>query len=213
MSSVDDSANGEEEGESLSDDEKDQEDEDDGEKDDYEVDNTWGPCPYPGCGARKKDRNTFKNHYLTHYYDILDVFSRPWVCPLCKVRKRDRHTLIRHYGFYHRKLYELTDITEEEMSAIMAKAKPSKDVGEILKKVSAKPKTVKQRVQNVEALKEYNENHEDDMFNEPAPNSKSSMKISSLATLLSQDPDSESDNDISVHSARTPVTGEKILIT
>merc|ERR1719264_2132306 len=58
-------------------------------------------------------------------------------------------------------------------------AKPSKDVGDILKKVSAKPKTVKQRIQNVEALKEYNENHEDDMFNEPAPNSKSSMKISS----------------------------------
>ena len=89
-------------------------------------------------------------------------------------------------------------------------AKPSKDVGDILKKVSAKPKTVKQRIQNVEALKEYNENHEDDMFNEPAPNSKSSMKISSLATLLSQDPDSDSDNDISVHSARTPVTGENI---
>ena len=84
----------------------------------------------------------------------------------------------------------------------------SKGVGDILKKVSAKPKTVKQRIQNVEALKEFNENHEDDMFGEPVTTSKSSLKFSK-STLLSQDPDSDSDNDISVHSARTPVTGKQ----
>ena len=85
-----------------------------------------------------------------------------------------------------------------------------KDVGEILKKITAKPKTVKQRLQNVEALQEYNDNHEDDVFDEPV---KKVTKTSTLATLLSQDQDSDSDQDISVHSARTPVTGINKSIT
>jgi len=85
---------------------------------------------------------------------------------------------------------------------------PTKDVGEILKKVSAKPKTVKERIQNSEALKEFNENHEDDVFDIPTQKSSvlGNLKVSTKSTLLNQDPDSDSDQDISVHSARTPVT-------
>ena len=87
---------------------------------------------------------------------------------------------------------------------------PTKDVGEILKKVSAKPKTVKERIQNSEALKEFNENHEDDVFDIPTQKSSvlGNLKVSTKSTLLNQDPDSDSDQDISVHSARTPVTGK-----
>jgi len=85
--------------------------------------------------------------------------------------------------------------------------KPSKSSEDILRKVSVNPKTVKQRQQNAEALKEYNEDHEDDIFNEPLPsNSKSSLLKPSTKTLLTEDSDSDSEQDISLHSARTPMT-------
>jgi len=97
------------------------------------------------------------------------------------------------------KKISLTTVVEQE---------PVKDVGEILKKVSAKPKTVKERIQNADAMKEFNENHEDDVFDVPSKKSSvlANLKVSTKSTLLSQDPDSDSDQDISVHSARTPVT-------
>ena len=89
-----------------------------------------------------------------------------------------------------------------------AAKKPTKDIGEILKKVSANPKTVKQRLQNAEAFKNFNEDHEDDLFEEQSTaKSSSGLLKATKSTLLSQDPDSDSDADISLHSARTPVTG------
>ena len=85
--------------------------------------------------------------------------------------------------------------------------KPVKSTEDIFEKVSANPKTVKQRQQNAEALKEYNENHEDDIFGEPLQSrSKPTLLKPSTKTLLSQDSDSDSEQDISVHSARTPMT-------
>merc|ERR1712079_495704 len=80
------------------------------------------------------------------------------------------------------------------------------NVGEILKKISVKPKTVKQRLQNAEAMKEYNENHEDDIFGEQPSSKSSKISLKASKTTLLNDPDSDSDQDISVHSARTPVT-------
>jgi len=85
--------------------------------------------------------------------------------------------------------------------------KPVRSTEDIFEKVSANPKTVKQRQQNAEALKEYNENHEDDIFGEPITSrSKPALLKPSTKTLLSQDSDSESEQDISLHSARTPMT-------
>eukprot|EP00092_Neocalanus_flemingeri_P036852 GFUD01040113.1.p1 GENE.GFUD01040113.1~~GFUD01040113.1.p1 ORF type:complete len:1327 (-),score=341.09 GFUD01040113.1:265-4245(-) len=85
-----------------------------------------------------------------------------------------------------------------------------KSTEDILEKMSANPKTVvKQKQQNVDALKEFNENHEDDIFDEPNKSkSKSTLLKPSTKTLLSQESDSDSDSeqDISVHSARTPMT-------
>jgi len=87
------------------------------------------------------------------------------------------------------------------------KYKPVKSTEDILRRVSANPKTVKQRQQNAEALKEYNEDHEDDIFGEPLPTmSKPSLIKPSTKTLLAEDSDSDSEHDISLHSARTPVT-------
>jgi len=84
--------------------------------------------------------------------------------------------------------------------------KPVKSMEDILEKISANPKTVKQRQQNAEALKEYNENHEDDIFGGSSKPASKSTLIKSSTTLLSQDSDSDSEQDISVHSARTPMT-------
>merc|ERR1712098_281814 len=54
--------------------------------------------------------------------------------------------------------------TETEVSV-----EPVKHVDTILKKIKVKPKTIKDRIQNVDALDEYNENHEDDVFNDNEP--------------------------------------------
>eukprot|EP00092_Neocalanus_flemingeri_P036853 GFUD01040114.1.p1 GENE.GFUD01040114.1~~GFUD01040114.1.p1 ORF type:complete len:1103 (-),score=286.31 GFUD01040114.1:106-3414(-) len=83
-----------------------------------------------------------------------------------------------------------------------------KSTEDIFEKMSANPKTVvKQKQQNVDALKEFNENHEDDIFDEPNKSkSKSTLLKPSTKTLLSQESDSDSEQDISVHSARTPMT-------
>ena len=95
-----------------------------------------------------------------------------------------------------------------------AAKKPTKDIGEILKKVSANPKTVKQRLQNAEAFKHFNEDHEDDLFEEQSSARAGSglLKVTTKSTLLSQDPDSDSDAEISIHSARTPVTGTAFVL-
>ena len=65
--------------------------------------------------------------------------------------------------------YVMNEINEED-------DEKQDSVDEILKKISAKPKTIKDRVKNAEALKKFNENFEDDMFG----NKKSSASILSL---------------------------------
>jgi len=87
----------------------------------------------------------------------------------------------------------------------------TKNTEEILSKVTVKPSTVKQRMQNAEALNEYNENHEDDLFGTGLPKAKVKKPLlkTSRNTLLSQDTDSESEADISRHSARTPIQAYK----
>ena len=71
---------------------------------------------------------------------------------------------------------------------------------ELIGKVTANPKTVKQRQQNFEALKAFNKYHEDDLFGGiVGPSTKTLLKPS----LVEEDSDSE--QDISVHIARTPL--------
>jgi len=101
----------------------------------------------------------------------------------------------------------LNPFKRAESSQGLIPHKPVKSTEDIFEKISANPKTVKQRQQNAEALKEYNENHEDDIFGGPIQSkSKPTLLKPSTKTLLSQDSDSDSEQDISVHSARTPMT-------
>ena len=54
---------------------------------------------------------------------------------------------------------------------------------------------MKQRQQNAEALKKYNENHEDDIFGGPIQSkSQPTLLKPSTKTLLGQDSDSDSEN-------------------
>merc|ERR1712126_291852 len=56
-------------------------------------------------------------------------------------------------------------------------------------------------------VKTFKRSEEDDIFDEPLPsNSKSSLLKPSTKTLLTEDSDSDSEQDISLHSARTPMT-------
>ena len=85
---------------------------------------------------------------------------------------------------------------------------PTKSTEEILAKMSTNPKTVKQRKANMEAMEEYNENHEDDLFGGAsitAVKSKGSLFKPSSKTLLA-DTDSDDDQDVTLCSAKTPVT-------
>jgi hypothetical protein len=85
--------------------------------------------------------------------------------------------------------------------------KATKSAEEILQKISSNPKTVKQRQQNVDAMNEYNEDHEDDLFADRlAVKSKGSLFKSSARTLL-PDSDTEGEQDVTLCSAKTPVTG------
>ena len=86
--------------------------------------------------------------------------------------------------------------------------KPTKSTEEILAKMTTNPKTVKQRKANMEAMEEYNENHEDDLFGGAsitAVKSKGNLFKTSSKTLLA-DSDSDDDQDVTLCSAKTPVT-------
>merc|ERR1712012_26486 len=83
----------------------------------------------PTCGDCKDKKDNFKNHYLSHYYDVFNPFlpsSPPYACPEAECRGkeavRDKITLLRHFAWTHKKMYSMTDVTEEKMKEIMAKA-------------------------------------------------------------------------------------------
>ena len=43
--------------------------------------------------------------------------SKPFPCPECQKENRDRITMIRHFAFSHGKIFELTDVTPEQLKA------------------------------------------------------------------------------------------------
>jgi len=73
-------------------------------------------------------------------------------------------------------------------------------------KLTAFPKTIKDRQNNAEALNEYNKEHEDDLFGDSSSKkSKATLLKGSTKTLLNHS-DTDSENEVSVHSARTPLS-------
>jgi len=82
-------------------------------------DNVDGPECFK-CGQVCKDNGNLKNHILSHYYqDFYRVTpdSKPFPCPECQKENRDRITMIRHFAFSHGKIFELTDVTPEQLKA------------------------------------------------------------------------------------------------
>merc|ERR1712107_789481 len=63
-----------------------------------------------------------KNHILSHYYSDFKFIlpsSPPYTCPECQSESRDKITLTRHYAFTHKKLFEVTNLTEEKLKQMM----------------------------------------------------------------------------------------------
>jgi len=82
--------------------------------------NVFGPKCFK-CGKVCKNLSNLKNHVLSYYYQVFfDVLPdrEPYLCPHpdCNNRppSRDRITLVRHFAFYHRKLFEMTEVTPED---------------------------------------------------------------------------------------------------
>ena len=72
----------------------------------------------PRTFSVKDGHENFRNHVLSHYYKIFHPHlpsSKPYKCPLCQKPNRDKATLVRHYAFGHQKLYELTEVTPQDL--------------------------------------------------------------------------------------------------
>ena len=73
----------------------------------------------PKCGQAFKNRPLMKKHLLSHYYQIFFSAlpnSKPFTCPICGKLNRDRIVLARHYAFFHKKIFEMTELTPEDLS-------------------------------------------------------------------------------------------------
>lgn len=86
----------------------------------WEHDNPDGPRCFK-CDVTCKDAANLRNHVLSHFYKVFyDVLPKmkPLTCPEpgCDVPPaRDRITLARHYAFCHRKIFEMTEVTPEQL--------------------------------------------------------------------------------------------------
>ena len=73
----------------------------------------------PKCGQAFKDKTAVKRHVLSHYYHIFFSVltnSKPFPCPMCGKLNRDRIVLARHYAFTHKKIFDMTELTPEDLS-------------------------------------------------------------------------------------------------
>ena len=60
----------------------------------------------------------FKHHVLSHFYKTfysLLPSSRPYKCPMCQQVSRDKVCMTRHYAYGHQKIYEITDVTPQDL--------------------------------------------------------------------------------------------------
>ena len=81
--------------------------------------NEW-TCSKCSYSCKSSYRN--KNHILSHYYSDFKFIlpsCPPFRCPECQREVRDKITLTRHYAFTHKKLFEVTDLTEEKLKQMM----------------------------------------------------------------------------------------------
>ena len=79
-------------------------------------------CPLcPSVYLKTKDKAShanFKNHVLSHFYKSFYPHlpsCRPFKCPMCQHVSRDKITMVRHYAYGHQKIYEITDVTPQDL--------------------------------------------------------------------------------------------------
>ena len=87
--------------------------------------NDRGPVCFK-CDQVCKDNYNLRNHILSHYYQVFYKVlpdSKPYPCPKCDRHSRDRITLVRHFAFAHKKLFEMTDVTQEHLGGARIKSK------------------------------------------------------------------------------------------
>ena len=79
-------------------------------------------CPKCGkryrIGGHKARLGSARIHVLSHYYQVFfNVLPdrKPFPCPICAKVHRDRITLTRHYALGHKKVFEMTDLTREDL--------------------------------------------------------------------------------------------------
>jgi len=80
------------------------------------------------------------------------------------------------------------------------------EVPKVASRISLNPKTIKERQNNLEAVEDYNKDHEDDLFDDVASKGNKKPLLKTKTKNLLEDSDSESENEISVHTARTPTS-------
>jgi len=76
-------------------------------------------CPRVDLNIKGKASHLkFKNHVLSHFYKSFYPHlpsSKPFKCPMCQQVSRDKIDMIRHYAYGHQKIYELTDVTPQDL--------------------------------------------------------------------------------------------------
>jgi len=76
------------------------------------------PSVYRNAVTDKTSYHNFKNHVLSHFYKTFYPHlpsSKPFKCPMCQQVSRDKIDMIRHYAYGHQKIYDLTDVTPQDL--------------------------------------------------------------------------------------------------
>lgn len=72
----------------------------------------------PKCDKKFRKRWDMRKHVLSHYkqlfYSLLPD-KEPLCCPVCQMSCSCRQTLMRHYALGHNKVFQLTDLTPEDL--------------------------------------------------------------------------------------------------
>ena len=75
-------------------------------------------CPKVYLNTVKGKHGSFLKHVLSHFHKNFYPHlpsSRPYSCPICQMTFRDKGDMVRHYAYGHQKIYELTNITPQDL--------------------------------------------------------------------------------------------------
>jgi len=83
----------------------------------------------PKCDKKFQTSSNMRHHAVSHYkhllYDLLPD-KAPFCCPICSVSHDRRQALMRHYAYGHEKVFQLTDLTPEDLKFSRKKCEKSR---------------------------------------------------------------------------------------